>query len=208
MPVSLPPLDVEDKIKALDTIEKKEQLLFQWLSSVERVLIKSFAEINEQDKSFIPSIEKLLLKFLTTTIPRPSKPIRDTIGRIFVFVYVNGDARTLSDTVGALQNILSAKKIEDSSIKLAAIYCLGVVTEHVGLKVNYMFAETANLLIKMIKAARDSEIGLRHEVLVACARCLKGVGKSVTEPMWKDLLKYGKLGLTDKAAIIRSDAAN
>ncbi|KAJ3066318.1 hypothetical protein HDU99_003883, partial [Rhizoclosmatium hyalinum] len=210
MTLQLPPLDVEDKIKALDTIEKKEQLLFQWLSSVERELVKSFDEINTKEKAFVASVEKLLVHFVgaASPSPRPSKPIRDTIGRIFVCIYSKGDARTTSDTVGALQNLLAAKKLDDPAIKLAAIYCLGVITEHVGAKVQYMFQETANLYLKVLKGARDSEIGLRHEVLVAFSRCLKGVGKAVNDALAKELLKYGKLGLVDKAALIRADAAN
>ncbi|ORY46044.1 hypothetical protein BCR33DRAFT_716053 [Rhizoclosmatium globosum] len=183
MTLQLPPLDVEDKIKALDTIEKKEQLLFQWLSSVERELVKSFDEINTKEKAFVASVEKLLVHFVgaASPSPRPSKPIRDTIGRIFVCIYSKGDARTTSDTVGALQNLLAAKKLDDPAIKLAAIYCLGVITEHVGAKVQYMFQETANLYLKVLKGARDSEIGLRHEVLVAFSRCLKRVGKALLE---------------------------
>ncbi|KAI9348643.1 armadillo-type protein [Obelidium mucronatum] len=200
---TLPPLDIEDKLKAVETLEKKEQLLFQWLSSVERALVRSFPE----DKAPLATLEPLLIKLINSTQPRPTKPIRATVARIFATIYTKGDARTTSDTVGALQNILVAKKLEDGAIKLAAIYCLGVITEHVGSKVSYMFAETASLLLKSLKAARDSEIGLRHEIFSSFCRCLKGVGKSVTDAMWKEWLKYGKSALTDKAALIRADGA-
>ncbi|KAJ3103459.1 hypothetical protein HK100_004200, partial [Physocladia obscura] len=207
---SLPPLDIEAKIKGLDTAEKKEQLAFQWLSAVERELNKLYNDAKPQDPTYVTAVEKTLTAFISSGngLPRPSRPIRETVARIFVLVYSKGDTRLLSDTVSALQSILLVKKFDEPAVKLAAIYCLGSITENVGSKVSYMFSESSTILLKVLKTARDSEISIRHEIFVAFSAFLRGMGKSVTDSLWKDLIKYGKAGLTDKAALIRSDAAN
>ncbi|KAI8611756.1 armadillo-type protein [Chytriomyces sp. MP71] len=206
----LPGVDLDARLAGLDTSEKREQHLFQWLSSVERMLAKT--DFGRLKVTFLPSVEKILVRILNMTVcasaPRPSKPVRDTVARIYAIIFEKGDARSLPDALAAIQNILSQKKHDELAVKLAAIYVLGYLTERFGSKVSYMFGETCSLYLKHLKGARDSEIALRHEILSAFSACLKGVGKSVIEATWKDLLKYGKLGLTDKAAIIRVDAAN
>ncbi|KAJ3394255.1 hypothetical protein HDU80_010574 [Chytriomyces hyalinus] len=193
-------MDIEAALAATDSPEKKEQQLFQWLASLERAHAEASPDI--------PALVKIIARLSASSSPRPSKPITRAFTRILKLFYSNVEAaRSLSDAVAAFQNILAQKKIECLAIRLNAIACLAALTEFFGSKVSYMFAETATLLIKQLKGARDSEIALRHEVLIAFSGCLKGVGKSVNEVVWKDLLKYGKLGLTDKSALIRVDAA-
>ncbi|KAJ3352011.1 hypothetical protein HDU83_008405 [Entophlyctis luteolus] len=202
--------DIHERLSALDAASdkhKQEQLLFQWLASVERDLRVGVASIKASDPDAILGVEKSLLRFLNCTAPRPSRPIREAIARIYILIYTH-DPRTLSDTVAGIQNILSLKKLDDPAIKLAATYCLGFITEHLGSKVSYLFAETSNILLKSLKTLRDSEIAAKHETIVALSACLRGAGKSMTEVQLKDLVKFGKTGLTDKAPLIRSDSAN
>ncbi|KAI8907094.1 armadillo-type protein [Powellomyces hirtus] len=191
----------EEKITAADTTEKKEIYLLQWLSNLER-------DLNKADLSTIKpsqlSLEKLLLKYLTTSVPKPSRPLRQLISRCLVILYTNGDSRTLFDTLAAVQVIVSNKKVEDASIRLSAIHCVGVLTEAHGGKLLSLFPETVTQLMKHFKNAKESDLALRYECLVALERSLKGAGKGAIDTMTKDLVKLAKVGITDKLPLIRA----
>ncbi|KAJ3163191.1 hypothetical protein HDU86_002360 [Geranomyces michiganensis] len=191
----------EQKIVAADTTEKKEIYLLQWLSNLER-------DLNQADVNTIKpaqlNLEKVLLKYLSTTEPKPSRPLRQLISRCLVILYTNGDARTLFDTLSGVQTLMSAKKVEDSSIRLSTIHCVGVLTEAHGGKLLSLFPESLTQLMKHYKNAKESELPLRYECLIALERCLKGAGRGANEAMTKDLVKLAKLGITDKLPLIRA----
>ena len=154
------------------------------------------------------NIEKLLLKYLSSSsIVRPSRPIRQIIARSFVYLYSNGDCRTLFDTLAACQNILANKKLDDQAVKLAVIYTVGVLTETHGAKVMSLFPETASLYIKVLKNARDTEVPLRYETLKASARAVRGAGKAANDATIKDFYRYAKNGISDKLPIIKCVSA-
>ena len=100
----------EEKLNSLDTVEKRELLLFQWLSTLEKDLIKF--GIKEQ-----PKIEQFLMKYLNNSVIHPNKPTRHLISRCFVILYSSGDQRSLFDTLTQMQSILS-KKLDDNYIKM------------------------------------------------------------------------------------------
>jgi hypothetical protein len=92
----------ETKLANLDTTEKKELLLFQWFSILEKDLLKN--SVSNQKE-----VESLLLKYLQYLNPPPNGPIRTLIGRCFNIIYNKGDGRTLFDTVAQMQSILNDK---------------------------------------------------------------------------------------------------
>ena len=110
--------------------------IFQWLTTLEKDLKKSdkvrqvpnnthrivisitsdtFAQ--ETIKLSQQQLEKTLLKYLSSTSPKPTRPIRQLIARCFVIIYTLGDTRTLFDTLAATQAIV-ARKVEDSSVRM------------------------------------------------------------------------------------------
>ncbi|KAJ3175180.1 hypothetical protein HDU87_006415 [Geranomyces variabilis] len=191
----------EQKIVSADTTEKKEIYLLQWLSNLERDL--NHADVNTI-KPAQPSLEKTLLKYLTSTEPKPSRPLRHLISRCLVILYTNGDSRTLFDTLSGVQTMMSAKKVDDLTIRLSTIHCVGILTEAHGGKLLSLFPESLTQLMKHYKNAKESELALRYESLIALERCLKGAGKGANEAMTKDLVKLAKLGITDKLPLIRA----
>ncbi|KAJ3149761.1 hypothetical protein HDU89_003518 [Geranomyces variabilis] len=190
----------EQKIVSADTTEKKEIYLLQWLSNLERDL--NHADLNSIKPAQL-NLEKALLKYLTSTEPKPSRPLRQLISRCLVILYTNGDSRTLFDTLSGVQTMMSAKKVDDLTIRLSTIYCVGVLTEAHGGKLLSLFPESLTQLMKHYKNAKESELALRYESLIALERCLKGAGKGANEAMTKDLVKLAKLGITDKRPLIR-----
>jgi hypothetical protein len=92
----------ETKLANLDTTEKKELLLFQWFSNLEKDLLKN--TINNQKE-----VESVLLKYLQYLNPPPNGPTRTLIGRCFNIIYTKGDGKTLFDTVAQMQSILNDK---------------------------------------------------------------------------------------------------
>ncbi|OUM69589.1 hypothetical protein PIROE2DRAFT_36538, partial [Piromyces sp. E2] len=140
----------EQKLHKLDSIEKQELYVFQWLSSLEK-------ELKKGDKNTIASeqdqVEKVLLKFLSSTAPKPSRPTRKLIARCYNLIFTYGSQRKIFDTIVAIQQLL--KNVSDNSNKLAVIHCLGAITEVHGKNVMSLFSETVISLIKLMKQSTD-----------------------------------------------------
>jgi HEAT repeat-containing protein 5 len=100
----------ESKLTNLDTLEKKDLLLFQWLSNLEKELLQKPITAQKQ-------IETVLLKYVQYVNPHPNRPTRTLIGRCFTIVYTKGDVRTLFDTISQMQTILLNKTL-DPFVKL------------------------------------------------------------------------------------------
>jgi len=66
---------------------------------------------NEQDK-----VEKVLLKFLSSTAPKPTRPTRKLIARCYNLIFTYGSQRKIFDTIVAIQQLL--KNVVDNSNKL------------------------------------------------------------------------------------------
>jgi hypothetical protein len=96
-----------ERIAAAD---KKEELLFQWLSQLERELLDA-----DNVTELQPTIEKDLFRYINT--PLSSKLIRELISNCFLLIYSKGDGRTVFDTLSSLQAILASKKL-DENVKL------------------------------------------------------------------------------------------
>jgi HEAT repeat-containing protein 5 len=63
-------------------------------------------------------LEKQLLSFISSSDPRPTKPIASTIARILVLLNTYGESRSLFDNLSALQAVFNKKKEEELSVKL------------------------------------------------------------------------------------------
>ncbi|KAJ1569542.1 HEAT repeat-containing protein 5B [Cladochytrium tenue] len=171
-------INVDERLSAADSPEKKEQIIFQWLSGVERDL--SRADDTAAIAAAQVPLERQLFKFLTSSTPRPTRQIRQLIGRIYVQLYVNGDSHSLFDCLTSVQGVLNQKKLDDINVKIAVIHCIGVISEHVGTKVI-----------------------LRREILVSLAKVLRGCGKGATDIMIRDISKVAKAALLDKTTAVR-----
>ena len=188
-----------------ESIEKKEMFLFQYLSNLERDLEKC---PSEQLKPYQTDVEKTLLN-IHVSEPKPNYPMRNVLSRCLVLVYKQGDPRSLFDSFAWLQNQLNlfTGKGQVLEHKLALIHTVGAMTFHHGSKLLSLFPETINLLVKILKGAKDVELSTRVECLKALTDAIKGAGKGVTELMLKDLLKFARYGLADKYPCIKIASA-
>ncbi|KAL2916610.1 hypothetical protein HK105_203722 [Polyrhizophydium stewartii] len=192
------------RIESTEAPEKRELALFQWLSSLEKDLGKTSKDALKPHQA---ALEKLLLKYLASPFVKPSRPIRELIARCLVMMYHKGDQRSLFDSLAAAQTMLANKKLDDPAVKIAIIHCIGVLTESHGAKVMSLFAETANLLIKALRSARDTDVALKYETFKALSRVLAGAGKGASDATVKDLMRFAKAGISDKLPIVRRVSA-
>jgi hypothetical protein len=188
-----------------ETLEKKELYLFQYLSNLEKDLEKTPTELL---KPYQSDLEKTLLN-MHVNEPRPNFAIRKVLARCLVLVYKQGDPRSLFDSFVWLQNQLNTFSVKNQNVdaKLALVHTIGLMTFHHGSKLISLFPETINLLVKIIKGVKDSELTTRTQVLKAITISVKGAGKGVNEVMLKDLFKFAKYGLSDKYPCIKIAAA-
>eukprot|EP00842_Homolaphlyctis_polyrhiza_P005067 jgi/Hompol1/5561/HPOL_004542-RA len=195
-----PPAFDDRHIEAIDSHEKRELALFQWLSSLERELLKATRETIKPHQELL---EKKLLKYIGSQVVRPSRPSRQLVARCLIVLYHRGDPRTLFDTLAAIQSMLANKKLDDLAVKLALIHTIGALTEEHGTKVMSLFAETTMLFIRTLKAARDADIPLRYETIRALTQALKGAGRGTSDTTLKDLVRIAKNGIADRLPIIK-----
>ncbi|CAM0141375.1 hypothetical protein VKS41_003918 [Umbelopsis sp. WA50703] len=193
----------ESKLAATGNVEKQELYVFQWLSHVEQE-----SKVIDADllKKIQPKLEKTLLNFITMASPKPRRPIRCLIGRCFILLYTRAETRTLFDTIVALQGTAGAGKNVDKEAKIAAIVTIGNIMGVLGANVLSLFTESANIFLKVIKNSNNLLL-MRLESLNAFTLLLKGAGKAAAEPTLKDLHKFLKAGLVDKAQVIRVASA-
>ncbi|KAI9202203.1 armadillo-type protein [Polychytrium aggregatum] len=192
----------DQRIVAADSTDKKELILFQWLITLEREL-KGCKK--ESIKPHQNNIEKLLLKYITSANPKPSRPIRRAVARCFVALYTYGDTRTLFDTMVTALAIVN-RKTEELTSKLSAIYCIGSLSEAFGDKILSLYPEMTASFIKILKSCKDSDIPMKAEITIALKRALTCAGRGANEATVKDLVRLARLGIGDKASIIRSSS--
>jgi hypothetical protein len=118
--------------------------------------------------------------------------------RILISLFEYGEARTLYDTLSAIQAKLLNKKLDDPQIKTALVHVAAELTAKHGLKVASLTLETASILLKVIRNAKDSEFCLRFEAYRGLTQVMKGAGKACSEVILKDILKQAKVGLSDR----------
>lgn len=180
--------------------EKQELYVFNWLANLEKELKKTD---KETVKTIQTNLEKQLLKFMSFTSPKPSRPIRQLIARCFVIIYIKGDSRTLFDTITTLQTVINAGKgAGEKEKKLVALHCIGIIMKSIGDRVLSLLPETINICLKTTKNTANPLI-IRLEAINTITRALEGAAKGATELIVKDIMKQLRTGLNDKALIIR-----
>ncbi|CAI2166927.1 889_t:CDS:10 [Funneliformis geosporum] len=180
--------------------EKQELYVFNWLANLERELKKTDKDSLKQCQT---NLEKQLLKFISSVAPKPHRPIRQLVARIFVIIYIKGESRTLFDTITALQSLVGAgKNVGEKETKLAALHCIGIILKSLGDRMLSLFPETINICLKTIKNSSNALI-VRLEAIYTISKSLEGAGKGATESIIKDIMKQMKSGLGDKALIIK-----
>ena len=117
-------------------LDKKELLLFQWLSRLEKDLanhpVVSWKLISQDLTSAIflqanqKHLESLLLKYLSSLSPKPNQSTRRLIARCFNVIYSKGDHRTLFDSMAAIQNLFVSKKSASTDDMMVKLYVFEV----------------------------------------------------------------------------------
>lgn len=89
------------------------------LTNLTKFFFFFFDFIKDTIKQCQTNLEKQLLKFISSITPKPQRPIRQLIARIFVIIYIKGDSRTLFDTITALQSLVGVgKNVGEKETKL------------------------------------------------------------------------------------------
>ncbi|KAL1916261.1 uncharacterized protein VTP21DRAFT_5878 [Calcarisporiella thermophila] len=194
----------DQKFNAIDTQEKQELFLLQWLSNLERELRNIAQDVLKNNQG---TLEKQFIRLISLSTAKPQRPIRRIIARCYSLLYTRGDSRSLFDTITAFQGIVNAGKgIGDKEIKLAAVHCIGVLTEDHGSKFLSLFGESAATFLRILRTASVPLI-FRVETFNSLAMVLRGAGKAANDAILKDVIKVIKANLTDKALIIRVASA-
>ncbi|KAI1790592.1 clathrin-coated vesicle protein [Ganoderma leucocontextum] len=184
--------------------ENGEIYLFQWLSSTEKLVKKATAE---QLKVVQTDLEADMIKIITAPepFPLPGRPVRRLVASCLKAFYMRGETKSLFDTIQAFLKLLAETKppAKDSS-RTAAIYCIGELMGAFGSQVMSLMAEVATVTIKLYRSS--SPILLRAYSLHTLSKALSTAKRAVADSVAKDIIKYSKNALSDKALPVQRAA--
>ncbi|CAG2165004.1 unnamed protein product, partial [Oppiella nova] len=189
--------------------QKKPIFIFEWLRFVEQSLLGAQKVIMGSSVVRVTDIkecQKKLMDQLIAQINEPSgPPTRRLIARCLSTLFTVGDTFLLFEAINKCNDILKNKDDSPSfrPIKLAAITCLGTMYEKLGRLMGRSYEDTVQLLLKSIKSAESQT---RCEIYTTLERIVAGMGNAANS-VHRDVYKSVKLGMTDRAMIVRSSAA-
>ncbi|KAL7750645.1 hypothetical protein RI367_003987 [Sorochytrium milnesiophthora] len=200
----------EQKIVSLDSLDKQQLAVFQWLMTLEKDIGTAPSDLIKAHQKVL---EKQLFRFLhpSTAPTRPTVAIRTHIATVFIALYTFGENRTVFDTMIACQSFLNSKEkiVKDdaslSSSRLLGVTVLGLLSERFGARFLSLFPETVSLFSRLLKTNID--LGAKVEILAALAAAIRGGGRGMTDALFKDVNKQLKSLLSDKHHGIREQAA-
>ncbi|PIL25912.1 hypothetical protein GSI_11665 [Ganoderma sinense ZZ0214-1] len=181
-----------------------EIYLFQWLSSTEKLVMKA---TTEQLKTVQTDLESDMIKIITAPepFPLPGRPVRRLVAGCLKALYMRGETKSLFDTIQAFLKLLAeAKPPAKDSSRTAAMYCIGELMGAFGSQVMSLMAEVATVTIKLYRSS--SPILLRAYSLHALSKALSTAKRAVTDSVAKDIIKYSKYALSDKALPVQRAA--
>ncbi|KAJ1660636.1 hypothetical protein IWQ61_000463 [Dispira simplex] len=180
----------------VESAAQQELYIFQWLSGVETQLSSVDTALLKRAQ---PRLEVDFLRLLTLPTLRPSKLLREIVGRCFVHVYLHGDTRTLLDTLQRLRTLVLAKRGsgEQRETKMAAFHILGQLFAALGDRILSQFTDFVMLGIRYVKATGEP-LALRVVAIEAMDRMIQGAGRIASDATVKELVKHFKSAMADK----------
>ncbi|KAJ1959327.1 hypothetical protein IWQ62_004654, partial [Dispira parvispora] len=185
---------------AVESAAQQELYIFQWLSGVE-------TQLSSVDDALLkraqPRLEVDFLRLLTLPTLRPSKLLREIVGRCFVHVYLHGDTRTLLDTLQRLRTLVLAKRGsgEQRETKMAAFHILGQLFAALGDRILSQFTDFVMLGVRYLKATGEP-LALRVVAIEAMDHMIQGAGRIASDATVKELVKYFKSAMADKSTAL------
>lgn len=186
--------------------------LLHWLRQAEQAI----ETIDPEDLSIqIQSLHSFFLKLIlpnsNPTLPKPGRPIRHLVTRCVVKLHQRVESRSLFDFVQALVKAVSdggskGMNTAENLGRVASWYCIGEVIKEHGKNMMSFMAEICTSSLKVFKNTNLSVL-LRTQAMVAFSRSLHSAGKALPDALVKDLLKYLRSGLQDKALSVQRACA-
>ncbi|KAH9922323.1 clathrin-coated vesicle protein [Epithele typhae] len=189
--------------------ENGEIYLFQWLSSVDAAVKKATPE---QLKANQTALEEDMVKIVTApeSFPLPGRPVRRLVASCLKTLYTRGETKSLYDTSQAFLKLLAeTKPPAKESSRMAAMYCIGELMGTFGSQVMSLMAEVASVTIKMYRASSphiQQPIIVRAYSLYALAKALGTAKRAVTDSAAKDIIRYSRNALSDRALAVQRAA--
>lgn len=153
-------------------------------------------------------LKKEFFQLLNLTTSRPTRVIRNNVGRCLAYVLSKGDRKLLFETVNDLVNIISGKVKGDAEqrVKHAAVHCLGEVYAAAGDSAIGLHPLACSTILKALNNAQ-SYAGLRAAVFRALGKIVGMIGSSMDDSTMKDIWKKARnYASSDKSFAVQIQA--
>ncbi|CAG8959411.1 hypothetical protein HYFRA_00001309 [Hymenoscyphus fraxineus] len=151
-------------------------------------------------------LKREIFQILNLSAPPPTRVIRNNLGRCLAHILGTGDRKLLFETINDLSTIISSSKAKsdaDFRTKHAAVYCIGDVFAAAGDSAIGLHPLACSALLKLLKYAQNNA-GLRAAIFKAAGKIAKMLGKSMDEPMTRDIWKQARsYASSDKSALVQ-----
>ena len=199
-------LDLELDISKLHSLpaEQQDLYLFNYLTCLEsRIQSSDNATISTQQADH----KRRLLIVIKLSSPKPTRVIRNCLGRCLNFLLAKGERKILFDIITDLGGIISAGKNErDAASRHTAVHCLGEVYKTAGDSAINLASGTSSSLLRLIKTAQN-HAALRAAIFTALGKIVGVVKSSLDEATARDIWKQARNPCSsDKAYLVQKNA--
>ena len=184
--------------------EQQDLYLFTFVTTLERHVRLLGPDALKLQQTHL---KRELSQIINLPTPSPTRPVRNSVGRCFGYIFGKGDRKLLFETITELADGLSVGKGEkEIRNKQAAVYCLGEIYRVAGDGAIQLASVTLAAITRLLKTAA-SHVALRAAVFKAASKVVAAVQGSLDEAVARDLWKQGRnAASTDRGALVQINA--
>lgn len=187
---SHPELDVS-KLESLPE-EQKDIFLLNFVAALTRHVLALSPDDCTAQQFYL---KKEVFQIINISVPRPTRVIRNSLGKCLAHIFEKGDRKLLFDTINELVAIIASsgktKTETNSRARHAAVCCLGYVYGAAGDSAIGLHQLVCSTLIKVLKNSTNNA-GMRAAVLTALSKVVRMLGTSMDEPIMRDIWKQAR----------------
>lgn len=186
--------------------EQQDLYLFTFVTSLERYA----QELNANDLKVQQShIKQQLIQIIGLPTPSPTRPVRNSVGRTFSFIFTKGDRKLLFETITELGDSLSVGKSErDFRNKDAVVHSLGEIYKAAGNGAVNLSSITYTAIVRLLKIA-SGHVALRVAIFKAISKIIRALKDSLDETIARDAWKCARSAAsTDRGALVQVAACS
>jgi HEAT repeat-containing protein 5 len=152
-------------------------------------------------------VKRTVFQLIGLAHPAPTRVIRTNLGRCLAGIFGKGNRRLLFESINELVAFIGGGKSDrETTVRHAAIYCLGAVYEAAGDSAINLSTLACVTLLKALKTF-TGHAGIRASIFQALGRLYNGIGSGAEESTARDVWRQARNAAGgDKSHLVQKSA--